>query len=253
MIGSAAWITGRAAPNASAAPKARGVMQKTANSLATPSRKVSVDSCVGFALRPRPGGSAKTDYWIAAGKSYQEVRRLNEKVLTKSRSAWPPVPRLLAPVGVQGAGRLLAAARTDSRHVRPKPTDLAHADRQRRRDHRRQRLPTSPSSAATTYSYMLDARRRARRPRASSSRATSELSRAVLPLLPRNASRTNGYFLHKYTPAGHPRLELAPLDDRGPGRSCRSSRTRPRWCSGHSAGTSRPSAMSSSSSRCTAA
>lgn len=44
----------------------------------------SVDSTVGFTLHLSPRGSARTIYWLAAGRSHDEVRRLNRKILEKS-------------------------------------------------------------------------------------------------------------------------------------------------------------------------
>jgi glucoamylase len=44
----------------------------------------SVDSTVGFSLMLHPGGSSTVTYWICAGKDYEEVKALDDKVRTKT-------------------------------------------------------------------------------------------------------------------------------------------------------------------------
>jgi len=44
----------------------------------------SVDSTVGFTIRLEPGGSGKICYWLAAGRTYAEVRDINRKILEKT-------------------------------------------------------------------------------------------------------------------------------------------------------------------------
>ena len=91
----------------------------------------------------------------------------------------------------------------------------------------------------------------------------SELSRSFFRYCSRVINK-NGYFMHKYPPAGHLASSWHPWVTGGTGgagggsgaagaasQCSRSSRTRRRWCSGPFAGTSRRSGMWSSSSRYT--
>ena len=110
--------------------------------------------------------------------------------------------RVLAAVGRRDEHQLRQPAAEGRRAVQALAAGAAHADRQRRRDHRRQRSATSCSSRAT------------RIPTCGRATARWSPTRWTWPAFPtsragstRSASRSitdEGYFYHKYNPDGSP-------------------------------------------------
>lgn len=160
----------------------------------------SVDATVGFNLRVAPHGSATVHWWLACGRDYDSVARLNklihertpEKFISRTAAYWKlwstkepiNVASLPAPVA-QSYTRSLLVVRTqiDNRGaiIAANDSDITHF-------------------AGDTYSYCW--------PRDGALVAASLIA-AGNAALPRGFFRAagewvnkHGYFLHKYTPDG---------------------------------------------------
>ncbi len=160
----------------------------------------SVDSAVGFQLTLAPNGSETCVYWIAAGKSYDEVHALNKKVCDKtpqrmldrteaywrlwSQQEFPgadPLPKhlqqlqtrslLIARTQIDNGGAIIAANDYDITHF-----------------------------AGDTYSYMWP-RDGALVAQSLVLSGQSELSRKFFRFCER-VRHPDGYFHHKYNPNG---------------------------------------------------
>lgn len=160
----------------------------------------SVDSTVGFNLLLPAHGTTYVVYWLAAGRNYDEVRALNQKILSKTaqrmmdrtEAYWrlwackepvdfSPIPepirdmfirsQLIMRTQIDNGGAILAA--TDS--------DIAHF-------------------AGDTYAYMWP-RDGALCAHALAMAGQGELSRAFFRFAA-DVIEEKGYFLHKYNPSG---------------------------------------------------
>ena len=124
----------------------------------------------------------------------------------------------------------------------------AHADRQRRRDHRRQRQRHHAVLARHVLVHVAARRGAGRRRR--STWPASPTSRAGSTRSASDVITDEGYFYHKYNPDGSPASIVAPVGAQGQRSRCRSRRTRRRWSCGRCGGTTTATATSSSSARC---
>jgi GH15 family glucan-1,4-alpha-glucosidase len=160
----------------------------------------SVDATIGFDLRIEPGGQASVHWWLACGRDYDTVARLNrtiyertpDKFLSRTGAYWrlwatkEPIDLSTLPSPVaQAYTRSLLVTRTqiDNRGaiIAANDTDITHF-------------------AGDTYSYCW--------PRDGALVAASLIA-AGNAALPRGFFRAagewinkHGYFLHKYTPDG---------------------------------------------------
>ncbi|HYE02035.1 MAG TPA: glycoside hydrolase family 15 protein [Phycisphaerales bacterium] len=161
----------------------------------------SVDATVGFDLLVPAGGQASMSQWIACGNSYESVRALNrfiwktgpERLLARTEAYWrlwalkepvdlSPLPRRLRDLYVRSM--LVVRTQIDNRGaiIAANDSDVAHF-------------------AGDHYSYCWP-RDGALVAHALTLAGQSELSRQFFRYCARVINK-NGYFLHKYTPAGH--------------------------------------------------
>lgn len=161
----------------------------------------SVDTTVGFNLHVPPGGSAGVNFWIACGDSYDSVRKLNrsvwergpDRLLARTEAYWrlwatkqdlnlDPLPRPVRDLFVRS--QLIARTQVDNRGaiIAANDSDVAHFAG----DHYSYCWPRD--GALVAHALILTGQ--------------SELSRSFFRYCARIVHR-NGYFLHKYTPAGH--------------------------------------------------
>ncbi|MGI9014085.1 MAG: glycoside hydrolase family 15 protein [Phycisphaerales bacterium] len=160
----------------------------------------SVDSTVGFNLQLKPGGSNYVIYWLAAGRTYSAIKKLNRKIwdrtpqrmmdrteaywkiwATKEPVDFSPVPetvrdmyvrsQLILRTQIDNGGAILAANDSDITHF-----------------------------AGDTYSYMWP-RDGALVAHALMLSHHGELSRAFFRFCA-GVIEPEGYFLHKYNPSG---------------------------------------------------
>lgn len=161
----------------------------------------SVDATVGFTVAVPSGGVGSVTYWIACGESYDAVRRLNrsvwergpDRLLARTEAYWrlwatkqdlnlDVLPRKVRDLFVQS--QLIARTQVDNRGaiIAANDSDVAHF-------------------AGDHYSYCWP-RDGALVAHALIQTGQSELSRSFFRYCARIVHK-NGYFLHKYTPAGH--------------------------------------------------
>ncbi len=160
----------------------------------------SVDSCVGFTLHLDPRGSAKIDYWIAAGPDYPAVRRLNDKVVHKTtermtgrtEAYWrlwackepidfSPLPEPIRDMFIRSQLILRTQIDNGGAIIAANDTDITHF-------------------SGDTYSYMWP-RDGALVAHALVLAGHGELSRAFFRFCG-DVIGKKGYFLHKYNPSG---------------------------------------------------
>lgn len=160
----------------------------------------SVDSTVGFNIQLRANGSSTLMYWLAAGSTYEAVKRLNEKVWTKTpqrmmdrtEAYWrlwackepvdfSPLPEPIRDLYVRSQLILRTQIDNGGAIIAANDSDITHF-------------------AGDTYSYMW--------PRDGALVAYSlilsghgELSRSFFRFCA-EVIEEEGYFLHKYNPAG---------------------------------------------------
>lgn len=160
----------------------------------------SVDSTTGFNLQLAPNGSSHLIYWIAAGRTYDDVRTLNRKVLAKTAQ------RMLD--RTEAYWRLWATKEPVDFSPLPEPLrDLFVRSQLIMRtqiDHGGAIIAANDSDithfAGDTYSYMWP-RDGALCAHALVLAGQSELSRAFFRFAGEVISE-HGYFLHKYNPTG---------------------------------------------------
>jgi GH15 family glucan-1,4-alpha-glucosidase len=161
----------------------------------------SVDATVGFNLAVGGGGESTVTFWIVCGDSYDSVRRLHrsiwergpERLLARTEAYWrlwalkqpldlSPLPRPVRDLFVRS--QLITRTQVDNRGaiIAANDSDVAHF-------------------AGDHYSYCWP-RDGAMVAHALIRTGQSELSRSYFRYCARIVHR-NGYFLHKYTPAGH--------------------------------------------------
>jgi GH15 family glucan-1,4-alpha-glucosidase len=160
----------------------------------------SVDSTVGFNLQLSENGSGNMVYWLAAGRSYKEVRKLNKKILAKSagrmltRTAaywrlwatkepvdFSPLPEPIRDMYVRSELILRTQIDNGGAIIAANDSDITHF-------------------AGDTYSYMWP-RDGALVSYALILAGHGELSRAFFRFCGQVIGE-HGYFLHKYNPSG---------------------------------------------------
>ncbi len=161
----------------------------------------SVDATVGFTLAVPAGGEASAVCWLACGDSYDAVRARNrtirdkgpERMMSRTESYWrmwalkenldtSPLPREVRDLFVQS--QLIVRTQVDNRGaiIAANDSDVAHFAG----DHYSYCWPRD--GALVAQSLIVTGQ--------------SELSRSFFRYCARVVHR-NGYFMHKYTPAGH--------------------------------------------------
>ena len=160
----------------------------------------SVDSTIGFNLQLKPGGSSSVSYWMAAARDLASVRKLNKKIrsrtpqrmmdrteaywklwATKEPVDFSPLPEPLRDMYVRSQLIMRTQIDNGGAIIAANDSDITHF-------------------AGDTYSYMW--------PRDGALVAEAlilshhgELSRSFFRFC-REVIQPEGYFLHKYTPAG---------------------------------------------------
>ncbi|MBC7836044.1 MAG: glycoside hydrolase family 15 protein [Phycisphaerales bacterium] len=161
----------------------------------------SVDATVGFNLTVPARGQTSMTAWLACGSSYESIRALNkaiwqkgpERMIAKTEAYWrlwalkepfdlSPLPRRVRDLFVRSM--LITRTQVDNRGaiIAANDSDVAHFAG----DHYSYCWPRD--GALVTQALILAGQ--------------SELSRSFFRYCARVINK-NGYFLHKYTPAGH--------------------------------------------------
>ena len=160
----------------------------------------SVDSTVGFNLHLSANGSSTLIYWIAVGNDYQSVKRLNQKILEKTpqrmmdrtEAYWrlwackepvqfSPLPEPVRDMYVRSQLILRTQIDNGGAIIAANDSDITHF-------------------SGDTYSYMWP-RDGALVAQALILAGHGELSRAFFRFCA-DVIEDNGFFLHKYNPAG---------------------------------------------------
>lgn len=160
----------------------------------------SVDSTVGFNMHLTPRGSGEVVYWIAAGRTYDDIKDLNRKILTKTaqrmmdrtEAYWrlwackepidfSPLPEPLRDLYIRSQIIVRTQIDNSGAIIAANDSDITHF-------------------AGDTYSYMWP-RDGALVAQALVLAGQGELSRAFFRFCARVIS-DKGFFLHKYNPSG---------------------------------------------------
>lgn len=160
----------------------------------------SVDSTVGFSLALNPAGSATVVYWICAGKDYEEVKALDDKVrnktpqrmMSRTEAYWrlwatkegfdfSPLPRSVRDLFMRSQLIVRTQIDHDGAIIAANDYDITRF-------------------AGDTYSYMWP-RDGALVSHALVLAGQSELSQSFFKFAQR-VIESSGYFLHKYNPTG---------------------------------------------------
>jgi GH15 family glucan-1,4-alpha-glucosidase len=160
----------------------------------------SVDATVGVNLRVKRGGEAECTIWMACGDSYERVRELNrvirgkgvDKMFTRTEAYWrlwarKEIDASVLPAKVRELfvkSQLILRTQIDNRGaiIAATDSDISHFAG----DHYAYCWPRD--GALVAYALVQTGQ--------------SELSRNFFRFCSRVISK-NGYFMHKYTPAGH--------------------------------------------------
>ncbi len=160
----------------------------------------SVDSTVGFNLHLDPNGSSRIVYWLAAGRTHEEVRLLNERIwkrtyqrmIERTEAYWrvwaskepvnfSPLPEPIRDLYIRSQLILRTQIDNGGAIIAANDSDITHF-------------------AGDTYSYMWP-RDGALVAEALILAGQGELSRAFFRFCADVIER-KGYFLHKYNPSG---------------------------------------------------
>ena len=160
--------------------------------------------------RSRRAGAATATPGSPWRPTSHEVHDLNRLVIARAREPPHTHPQLLAALG-QTKPWILATCRSPDRPLQAQPARHAHADRQRRRDHRRHRRRRVDLLARQLRLHVA-ARRRAGGQRPQPRRLRRRHPRSSTSA-PARITR-DGYLLHKYTPSGALGSSWHPLDGR---------------------------------------
>lgn len=161
----------------------------------------SVDATVGVNLSVPPGGEASATIWMACGESYERVRELNrviksksvDKMISRTEAYWrlwvrkDTIDTSILPESVRELftrSQLILRTQIDNRGaiIAATDSDISHFAG----DHYAYCWPRD--GALVAHALILTGQ--------------SELSRAFFRYCSRVINK-NGYFMHKYTPAGH--------------------------------------------------